>query len=580
VIALGKVKWFGNYNSRTEKAQDFGFITPDDSGPDLFVHKMSLIGVDDLKEGDPVSFEPSKNPRNGKLEARDVKLFTVATSPQLVALCFNSNDQVFWEGVVQSYLEKRPVAQAAAIALKKLETLRSYDKTLLVSSLSDDVLRSSKALREFLPNDKHLKIIVKGYAELYQPDKEEIIAEIEACLTELEQNSSIWEEVPAEVLLLPHIWPLVPHHQRVAAFTNEIEEVKLIHSSFDDRWQELSRQAKIMLLFRWIKEDKVFPELKEEKDEIVNAMLTLSRSADTIDKSLAFQSFHAAIQNYVVREAWSSSAPLNFFPLLPDCLLKKESAVEYCEARAWPTQEDREAPNQRVSRAFCPRLDGNCVLFKLGVRLNFSNQGARLYSELEQEWSDWSLLEVFEALEINPRLPELRNSNEYIQKLSGWVNRLNEIRERLKCSICDQIMPPNYEYAKNLARYNLTVVSCKHGSGHDNNIYLNHCWGCEKIIDSRESKIQVERYYICIHCGSGPRNSDTYRQGDICPKCETADMQAEQTNDFSSHSTRRQRLNYSFEKTYENKTRICQNPMCLHKIRLPAERNRTGRANV
>jgi len=137
VIALGKVKWFGNYNSRTEKAQDFGFITPDDSGPDLFVHKMSLIGVDDLKEGDPVSFEPSKNPRNGKLEARDVKLFTVATSPQLVALYFNSNDQVFWEGVVQSYLEKRPVAQAAAIALKKLETLRSYDKTLLVSSLSD-----------------------------------------------------------------------------------------------------------------------------------------------------------------------------------------------------------------------------------------------------------------------------------------------------------------------------------------------------------------------------------------------------------------------------------------------------------
>jgi cold shock CspA family protein len=558
VIALGKVKWFGSYNFRTGKAQDFGFITPDDPGPDLFVHKTSFIGIDDLEEGDLVSFLPRRNPRDGKLEACDVKLFTVATSTQLVEVCFKSNDRVFWGGVVQSYLEKRPLAQAAAIASKKLETLRDYDKTLLVSALSNDVLRFSETLREFLPNDKRLEVVLEGYAELSQPDEEKITAEIKMCLTKLVQNSSLWEEVPAEVLLLPYIWPLVPHHQRVAIFTNEIEEVKSLHSSFDDRWQELSRQAKIMLIFRWIKEDKVFPEPKEEKDEMVNAVLSLSRSADTIDKSLTFQSFHAAIQNYVVRQAWSSSVPLNFFPLLPDCLSKKESAVEYCEARAWPTQEDREAPTQRVSRAFCPRLDGNCVLFKLGARLSFSNQGARLYPELEQEWSDWSLLEVFEALEINPQLPELRNPNEYIQKLSGWVNRLNEIRERLRCSVCDQIMPPNYEYAKNLARYNLTVVSCKHGSGHDNNIYLNHCWGCEKIIDSRESKIQVEGFYICVHCGSGPRSSSTYRQGSICPNCRMGNMRAEQTDEYVS------------------KTRICQNPVCLHKIRLPAERNRTG----
>ncbi len=177
-------------------------------------------------------------------------------------------------------------------------------------------------------------------------------------------------------------------------------------------------------------------------------------------------------------------------------------------------------------------------------------EGACLYAECSQEWRNWSLLELIEATGVVPDLPELQKPDEYVSKLSGWVNRLNEIRERLRCSVCKQMMIPNYKYAKNLARYNMTVASCQSGEGHDQNIYLNHCWACREIIDSRESRIQVEKRYICIHCGSGPQKSDTYTQGDICPKCGARGM------------------------TGEGRSRLCS--ACNHSIRLPAAHHLTG----
>ena len=158
-----------------------------------------------------------------------------------------------------------------------------------------------------------------------------------------------------------------------------------------------------------------------------------------------------------------------------------------------------------------------------------------------------------EALGIRPILPELRSPDEYLPRLCGWVNRLNEIRHRLKCSVCGQMMRPNYAYAKNLVRYNMTVVSCNKGDGHDKNIYINHCWGCNAIIDSRESRIQVEKFYICIQCGSGPQQSANYSQGDVCPSCGQRGMVATDQYD-----------------------RIFQCGSCSHSIRLPPAHRLTG----
>ena len=54
----GKVKWFND-------AKGFGFIEPDDGGPDAFAHfsAIAMDGYKSLKEGARVSFELVDGPK-------------------------------------------------------------------------------------------------------------------------------------------------------------------------------------------------------------------------------------------------------------------------------------------------------------------------------------------------------------------------------------------------------------------------------------------------------------------------------------------------------------------------------------
>lgn len=62
-METGKVKFFNN-------DKGFGFITPDDGGDDLFVHKTGLI--DRIREEDTVSFNRIQGQKG--VNAADVKL--------------------------------------------------------------------------------------------------------------------------------------------------------------------------------------------------------------------------------------------------------------------------------------------------------------------------------------------------------------------------------------------------------------------------------------------------------------------------------------------------------------------------
>lgn len=273
-------------------------------------------------------------------------------------------------------------------------------------------------------------------------------------------------------------------------------------------WQDLNSKTKMYLIYRSLKEGKSIEFLwnnSEETDiKVKVTTLLLQAKNNQTEGTVAFEKAHNLLQEFVIEKAWDSDESLDFYPLLPDC---SSQLVEYCETKPWPTEEDRVSGKNRTSRFFCPRGKGKCnPLSEISdTNLDYWNLfGARLYPDMNLSWEKWSLIELLEYSGIVPSLHDLSNSFEYVPKFCGWINRLNEIRSRLKCSYCTETMIPNRKYSKHLAAYNQTIVSCSNREpNHDFNIYLSHCWACREIIDSRECIIRVENYYLCIHCASG-----------------------------------------------------------------------------
>ncbi len=65
----GTVKWFN-------AQKGFGFIAPDDGGNDAFVHISAVerSGLNDLREGQKVSFDLVSDRRSGKMTVDNLKL--------------------------------------------------------------------------------------------------------------------------------------------------------------------------------------------------------------------------------------------------------------------------------------------------------------------------------------------------------------------------------------------------------------------------------------------------------------------------------------------------------------------------
>ena len=68
-MSAGTVKWFN-------ATKGFGFIEPQDGGRDVFVHinAVERAGVNDLREGQKLSYEIANDQRTGKAAAERLQL--------------------------------------------------------------------------------------------------------------------------------------------------------------------------------------------------------------------------------------------------------------------------------------------------------------------------------------------------------------------------------------------------------------------------------------------------------------------------------------------------------------------------
>jgi CspA family cold shock protein len=67
-MSTGIVKWFNSQKG-------FGFIQPDDGGKDVFVHISAVerAGMYSLNEGQKITFEVVRSPKNGKDSAENLQ---------------------------------------------------------------------------------------------------------------------------------------------------------------------------------------------------------------------------------------------------------------------------------------------------------------------------------------------------------------------------------------------------------------------------------------------------------------------------------------------------------------------------
>ena len=68
-MSVGPVQWFN-------PAKGFGFIQPEDGSSDVFVHISAVerAGIGNLKEGQRLSFDVERSPKNGKSSAENLKV--------------------------------------------------------------------------------------------------------------------------------------------------------------------------------------------------------------------------------------------------------------------------------------------------------------------------------------------------------------------------------------------------------------------------------------------------------------------------------------------------------------------------
>jgi CspA family cold shock protein len=66
----GVVKWFGGNGG------NYGFITSDAGGPEMFVHisAVGAAGLREIKQGDRLEYTFEPDPKNGKMGAVNLKL--------------------------------------------------------------------------------------------------------------------------------------------------------------------------------------------------------------------------------------------------------------------------------------------------------------------------------------------------------------------------------------------------------------------------------------------------------------------------------------------------------------------------
>ena len=122
-----------------------------------------------------------------------------------------------------------------------------------------------------------------------------------------------------------------------------------------------------------------------------------------------------------------------------------------------------------------------------------------------ESWEAYTVTDFARILELPWSGTDRDPDDPANERFMGYVNRANELLEKLYCYSCDEMLAPRT--SSNYGHYRITEFYC---DTHDcpekeETVYLHHCLNgkCRSIIDSRESCQCPNGWYICtnLECG-------------------------------------------------------------------------------
>ena len=308
-------------------------------------------------------------------------------------------------------------------------------------------------------------------------------------------------------------------------------------------WAYLTESVKIRIIIylsSFMGKQDLLPHFKriynyetEKRNELLEAVLlfvSVYYAKTDEKKQKLFQKAHEKLEEYIV----SSFNTQKFISKGLDTLMDKckacspTSRVYYCDAKPW----------QKEDGFYCSEGLGHFSARRKCSQYDHFDYKDTLFQKTK-DYGDQHLQELILNIEFIPDIRWIKNTKNYTREdgyeyaflVAGYLNRLIDMEPHMKCK-CGTHFIADYQYTKKITpKISRTRFKCPQSnntdeSQHDPEVYLNYCIRCQRVIDSRECKIQDESgYWLCMYCGG----SNLYggKDGPLkCPNCGTTEKEA------------------------------------------------------